>query len=145
MLKTNGVVVCSLRRFEVLPIVVALNAACLLVAAFVHAIGYQETTWSWWARWPRTPAGIMGFFANSYGWVWVYCVLALAIGIAITLPHRMKMFVVAWYAGVVVVATVFWFLFCCMAFYIMANLLTRWASDRAEELAGFWKTHSFQS
>jgi hypothetical protein len=41
MLKTNEVVVCLLRRCEVFPIVIALNAACLLVAAFVHATGHQ--------------------------------------------------------------------------------------------------------
>ena len=67
----------------------------------------------------------MELFANAYRWVWVHCVLALAIGIAMTLPHRVKLSVVAWYAGIVVVVTLFWFLFCCMAVYIMASLLTR--------------------
>ena len=125
MSKANEAVHHCLRRCEVLPIVLALNAACVLVAVFVHAIGYQETTWSWWAKWPRTPAAIMGLFASSYKWVWVHCFLALAVGIAMTLPNRMKMFVVAWYAGVAVVVTLFWFLFCCMAVYIMASLFTR--------------------
>jgi hypothetical protein len=55
----------------------------------------------------------------------LHCVLALVVGIAMILPPRMKMYVVAWYAGIVVVVTLFWFLFCCMAVYIMASLFTR--------------------